>query len=108
MLSGLPFDSILDIECFYFHSTWYMIILLIQEVTPNIYDIFRQSKWWKVYKCSLTDELAATTPYFCMQVSYKCNLENIGSPLLNVLMSLDVVLKLSHRLEKLLTHNFVF
>ncbi|KAG9439229.1 hypothetical protein H6P81_019394 [Aristolochia fimbriata] len=40
-----------------------------QEVTPNIFDIFRQSKWWSLYKCSVSDAMAAMRPYFCILLS---------------------------------------
>ncbi|XP_048230990.1 uncharacterized protein LOC8284181 [Ricinus communis] len=44
-------------------------VICFQEVTPNIYDIFRQSGWWKVYHCSVSNETAGSRPYFCMQLS---------------------------------------
>ncbi|XP_050203664.1 uncharacterized protein LOC126653770 [Mercurialis annua] len=44
-------------------------VICFQEVTPNIYDIFRQSSWWKVYRCSLSNDAANSRPYFCMQLS---------------------------------------
>ncbi|KAL8104023.1 hypothetical protein AgCh_028301 [Apium graveolens] len=44
-------------------------LICFQEVTPNIYDIFQQSGWWKMYKCSVSSEMAYTRPYFCMQMS---------------------------------------
>ncbi|KAK1379003.1 Tyrosyl-DNA phosphodiesterase 2 [Heracleum sosnowskyi] len=44
-------------------------LMCLQEVTPNIYDIFQQSGWWKLYKCSVSREMAFTRPYFCMQLS---------------------------------------
>ncbi|KAL4201378.1 hypothetical protein AMTRI_Chr02g215780 [Amborella trichopoda] len=40
-----------------------------KEVTPNIYHIFQQSMWWQKYQCSVSNELAAERPYFCMQLS---------------------------------------
>ncbi|XP_068656611.1 uncharacterized protein [Aristolochia californica] len=40
-----------------------------QEVTPNIFDIFRQSNWWRMYNCSVSDAMAAMRPYFCMMLS---------------------------------------
>lgn len=54
-------------------------VICLQEVTPSIYAIFQQSGWWKVYKCSVSNEMAFTRPYFCMQLSklpvksFKCN-----------------------------------
>ncbi|KAL1805493.1 hypothetical protein ACET3Z_028561 [Daucus carota] len=44
-------------------------LICLQEVTPNIYDIFQRSSWWKLYKCSISSEMAFTRPYFCMQLS---------------------------------------
>ncbi|KAJ8761821.1 hypothetical protein K2173_004670 [Erythroxylum novogranatense] len=44
-------------------------IINLQEVTPNIYDIFRQSGWWEVYGCSVSKDVADSRPYFCMQLS---------------------------------------
>ncbi|KAF2304695.1 hypothetical protein GH714_037508 [Hevea brasiliensis] len=43
--------------------------LMRREVTPNIYDIFRQSSWWKAYRCSVANEVAYLRPYFCMLLS---------------------------------------
>ncbi|CAJ1941366.1 unnamed protein product [Sphenostylis stenocarpa] len=40
-----------------------------QEVTPNIYDIFKQSTWWSGYHCSVSSEIAYSRPYFCMLLS---------------------------------------
>lgn len=42
----------------------------LQEVTPNIYDVFRQSSWWKVYRCSVSNEIVNSRPYFCMLVRF--------------------------------------
>lgn len=44
-------------------------VICFQEVTPDIYDLFQQSNWWKSYKCSLSDDMAVTRAYFCMQLS---------------------------------------
>ncbi|XVE87766.1 hypothetical protein DITRI_Ditri19aG0014100 [Diplodiscus trichospermus] len=44
-------------------------LICFQEVTPNIYDIFRRSNWWKVYRCSVSDEMADSRAYFCMQLT---------------------------------------
>jgi tyrosyl-DNA phosphodiesterase 2 len=41
-----------------------------QEVTPDIYDIFKRSVWWDVYHCSVSSEKAHSRPYFCMQVNF--------------------------------------
>ena len=43
-----------------------------QEVTPNIYEIFQQSSWWREYNCSISKQMAFSTRYFCMQVHEKC------------------------------------
>ncbi|KAJ4829103.1 hypothetical protein Tsubulata_033658 [Turnera subulata] len=44
-------------------------VICFQEVTPNIYDIFRQSSWWKAYRCSVSHEVADSCSYFCIQLS---------------------------------------
>lgn len=44
-------------------------IVCFQEVTPNIYDIFQKSAWWKKYRCSVPYERAATEVYFCIQLA---------------------------------------
>ncbi|PKA58123.1 hypothetical protein AXF42_Ash019827 [Apostasia shenzhenica] len=44
-------------------------VICFQEVTPNIYEIFQTSKWWKAYRCSVSLEEAAERSYFCMQMS---------------------------------------
>ncbi|XP_020227609.1 uncharacterized protein LOC109808858 [Cajanus cajan] len=44
-------------------------LICFQEVTPNIYDIFKQSTWWGVYRCSVSSEMAYSRPYFCMLLS---------------------------------------
>ncbi|XP_044460664.1 uncharacterized protein LOC123192249 [Mangifera indica] len=44
-------------------------LICFQEVTPNIYDIIRQSSWWTVYQCSVSNEMVESRPYFCMQLS---------------------------------------
>ncbi|KAJ0081226.1 hypothetical protein Patl1_10007 [Pistacia atlantica] len=44
-------------------------LICFQEVTPNIYDILRQSSWWKVYQCSVSIEMAESRRYFCLQLS---------------------------------------
>ncbi|KAJ9136360.1 hypothetical protein P3X46_033448 [Hevea brasiliensis] len=43
-------------------------VICFQEVTPNIYDVFRQSSWWKAYQCSVANEMAYLRRYFCMQL----------------------------------------
>ncbi|KAK7348441.1 hypothetical protein VNO80_22998 [Phaseolus coccineus] len=43
--------------------------ICFQEVTPNIYDIFKQCTWWSVYRCSVSSEMAYSRPYFCMVLS---------------------------------------
>ncbi|KAL5842489.1 hypothetical protein ACOSQ3_013092 [Xanthoceras sorbifolium] len=44
-------------------------VICLQEVTPNIYDILCHSSWWKVYRCSVSNEMADSRPYFCMLLS---------------------------------------
>ncbi|KAI7999516.1 40S ribosomal protein S13 [Camellia lanceoleosa] len=43
-------------------------LICFQEVTFKIYDIFQQSSWWKLYRCSVSSVMAHTKPSFCMQV----------------------------------------
>lgn len=43
--------------------------ICFQEVTPNIYEIFQSSKWWKDYRCSVSHDIASERAYFCMQMS---------------------------------------
>ncbi|KAK2412844.1 endonuclease/exonuclease/phosphatase family protein [Trifolium repens] len=43
--------------------------ICFQEVTSDIYDIFKRSVWWDVYHCSVSSEKAHSRPYFCMQLS---------------------------------------
>ncbi|CAL4917609.1 unnamed protein product [Urochloa decumbens] len=42
-----------------------------QEVTPNIYRLFKKSDWWQSYKCSLSHDEAMEKPYYCMQLRLK-------------------------------------
>ncbi|XP_057421503.1 uncharacterized protein LOC130715423 [Lotus japonicus] len=44
-------------------------LICFQEVTPNIYDIFKKSTWWSVYQCSVSADKAYSRPYFCMLLS---------------------------------------
>ncbi|MCD9645265.1 hypothetical protein HAX54_034091 [Datura stramonium] len=44
-------------------------IICFQEVTPEIYDIFQNSGWWKMYSCSVSNVMEVTRGYFCMQLS---------------------------------------
>ncbi|XP_073264817.1 uncharacterized protein [Populus alba] len=44
-------------------------VICLQEVIPDIYDIFQQSSWWKAYQCSVSSEIASSRGYFCMQLS---------------------------------------
>ncbi|KAL1537315.1 glucan endo-1,3-beta-D-glucosidase [Salvia divinorum] len=44
-------------------------VMCFQEVTPNLYEIFQKSGWWKGYRCSIPDENSFPGPYFCMQLS---------------------------------------
>ncbi|KAL1199013.1 hypothetical protein V5N11_028354 [Cardamine amara subsp. amara] len=43
--------------------------ICFQEVTPEIYDIFRKSNWWKAYSCSVSIDVAHSRAYFCMLLS---------------------------------------
>jgi tyrosyl-DNA phosphodiesterase 2 len=40
----------------------------LQEVTPEIYQLFEKSDWWNSYKCSLPHKEATGKAYYCMQV----------------------------------------
>ncbi|CAN4123730.1 unnamed protein product [Withania somnifera] len=44
-------------------------VICFQEVTPEIYDIFQHSGWWKMYSCSVSNVMELTKGYFCMQLS---------------------------------------
>ncbi|GMN36350.1 hypothetical protein TIFTF001_005947 [Ficus carica] len=44
-------------------------VICFQEVTPNIYAIFQQSSWWRVYDCSVSNQTAFSRPYFCILLS---------------------------------------
>ncbi|XP_062088326.1 uncharacterized protein LOC133794899 isoform X2 [Humulus lupulus] len=44
-------------------------VICFQEVTPNIYNIFQQSSWWRVYNCSVSKQMTFPGPYFCIQLS---------------------------------------
>lgn len=63
MLTIFIFDEIFNLCGFVYFGP-----LLPQEVTPNIYDIFKGSAWWSVYCCSVSSEMAYSRPYFCMLV----------------------------------------
>ncbi|GAV85001.1 Exo_endo_phos domain-containing protein [Cephalotus follicularis] len=43
-------------------------IICFQEVTSDIYDIFRRSSWWKIYQCSISEQKAESMGYSCMQL----------------------------------------
>ncbi|KAL8143836.1 hypothetical protein V2J09_016868 [Rumex salicifolius] len=43
-----------------------MVYSLQQEVTPNIFNIFQSSSWWKIYQSSVSREKAYSSAYFCM------------------------------------------
>ncbi|KAL6562261.1 hypothetical protein OROGR_003268 [Orobanche gracilis] len=43
-------------------------VICFQEVTPNLYEIFQRSRWWKGYRCSIPDEVSFPGGYFCMQL----------------------------------------
>ncbi|XP_031284163.1 uncharacterized protein LOC116142892 isoform X2 [Pistacia vera] len=46
-------------------------LICFQEVTHDIYEVLRQSSWWKVYQCSVSNEMveSSSRPYFCLQLS---------------------------------------
>ncbi|CAH8251980.1 unnamed protein product [Arabidopsis lyrata] len=44
-------------------------LICFQEVTPEIYDIFRKSNWWKAYSCSVSVDVAVSRGYYCMLLS---------------------------------------
>lgn len=44
-------------------------LICLQEITPNIYEIFQHSSWWAKYKCSVSPEHAMRRAYLCMQLS---------------------------------------
>ncbi|XP_022954436.1 uncharacterized protein LOC111456698 [Cucurbita moschata] len=43
-------------------------VICFQEVTPDIYNIFQITNWWKVYRCSVKKD-AHSRGYFCMLLS---------------------------------------
>ncbi|KAI9128414.1 hypothetical protein K1719_001407 [Acacia pycnantha] len=44
-------------------------LIFFQEVTPNIFDILKESSWWNVYRCSVSLNKAYSRQYFCMVLS---------------------------------------
>ncbi|XP_072951499.1 uncharacterized protein [Typha angustifolia] len=44
-------------------------VVFFQEITPEIYEIFRSFKWWKLYNCSISPDEAETKKYFPMLLS---------------------------------------
>ncbi|XP_073006257.1 uncharacterized protein [Typha latifolia] len=44
-------------------------VVFFQEITPEIYEIFRSFKWWKSYNCSVSPDEAETKKYFPMLLS---------------------------------------
>ncbi|XP_023645951.1 tyrosyl-DNA phosphodiesterase 2 [Capsella rubella] len=44
-------------------------LICFQEVTPEIYNIFRKSNWWKEYSCSVSVDVADSRGYYCMLLS---------------------------------------
>ncbi|KAJ8550201.1 hypothetical protein K7X08_033908 [Anisodus acutangulus] len=44
-------------------------VICFQEVTPEIYDIFQHTSWWKMYSCSVSNVMELMRGYFCMQLS---------------------------------------
>ncbi|VVA91025.1 unnamed protein product [Arabis nemorensis] len=44
-------------------------LICFQEVTPEIYEIFSKSNWWKAYSCSVSVDVARTKGYYCMLLS---------------------------------------
>ncbi|KAL3627462.1 hypothetical protein CASFOL_028825 [Castilleja foliolosa] len=43
-------------------------VICFQEVTPDFYELFARSRWWKGYRCSIPGESAFPGGYFCMQL----------------------------------------
>uniref|UniRef100_A0A803RCG2 RanBP2-type domain-containing protein n=1 Tax=Cannabis sativa TaxID=3483 RepID=A0A803RCG2_CANSA len=69
-------------------------IICFQEVTPNIYNIFKQSNWWRMYNCSGTNQMAFPGSYFCIQVHETLiyDIEIIGLKLLNMKWSIIIMI----------------
>ncbi|CAL5345672.1 unnamed protein product [Camellia sinensis] len=44
-------------------------LICFQEVTLKIYDIFQQSSWWNLYRCSVSNVMEYKSRSFCMQVN---------------------------------------
>eukprot|EP00249_Psilotum_nudum_P019110 c27103_g1_i1 orf=199-1623(+) len=64
--------------------------ICFQEVTPNIYEIFQQSAWWREYQCSITSALAAKRAYFCIQLSRIPNTKFRRRPFQNSIMGREL------------------
>ncbi|MED6144112.1 hypothetical protein PIB30_012470 [Stylosanthes scabra] len=64
--------------------------ICFQEVTPNIFDIFKQSSWWNAYRCSVSSDKAYSRPYFCMLLS-KLPVKSFSSkPFSNTIMGREL------------------
>ncbi|XP_021889049.1 uncharacterized protein LOC110808032 [Carica papaya] len=67
-------------------------IICFQEVTPNIYEAFCQSSWWKAYRCSVSNGMADSRPYFCMLLS-KIPVKSFTSkPFRNSIMGRELII----------------
>lgn len=67
--SILSFMTWFEFLEFSFCVTSFHIYIVLQEVTPAIYDIFQITNWWKVYRCSVMKD-SHSRGYFCMLVSF--------------------------------------
>ncbi|KAK4858219.1 hypothetical protein QYF36_012929 [Acer negundo] len=65
-------------------------VICFQEVTPNIFGILKQSNWWEKYTCSISDEMARTRRYFCIQLSKLPVRSFVGKPFSNSRMGREL------------------
>lgn len=65
-------------------------LICLQEVTPNIYNIFQCSAWWQDYRCSVSPDLASKRAYFCIQLSRISSIEFVRNPYHNTVMGREL------------------
>ncbi|KAJ6935082.1 Glycoside hydrolase [Populus alba x Populus x berolinensis] len=65
-------------------------VICLQEVIPDIYDIFQRSSWWKAYQCSVSSEIASSRGYFCMQLSKLPVKSFSAKPFMNSIMGREL------------------
>ncbi|PHU24882.1 hypothetical protein BC332_03214 [Capsicum chinense] len=65
-------------------------VICLQEVTPEIHDIFQHSDWWKMYSCSVSNVMEVTRGYFCMQLSKLAVKSYSSKPFSNSIMGREL------------------